>query len=361
MRSIQKFAGNFLMKSYQPIPFKSFHLLVFFLVLGFSVSAQNYNSQKRITVYPTRFEEGKTAMNNFIRKNAGRVQRKDEMQDRFTAEFVMDENRLVRLDSLVKELGWVIENSLTSQNFQQHIKQLKINIQEEEQEQERLREQIKQPGNTPEQKLQFQNRIDNSIGNKKRQLQELRNYEDYDSLAFITLNLYDEITYPTGNNKIAFVNMPGVEYSLLFPENPKTGVSNDLYQGYLIKYLFTRGKSYLDLGVYKAVNNNLTDSTLINELFLINFGQDFYPKHFGRGKRKYLNLYTCYQVGGFIINRNNDKGNTFNPNLNLGIGVELFKSKHILLDNKVTYFLPLNELNRNLRSITYNASLNFVF
>src|SRR5688572_2791995 len=341
--------------------FKCFSILLFFIIFGYTGQAQNYNSQKRVTIYATRFDESKTAMNNFIRKHAGRVQRKDEMQDRFTAEFVMAENQLVRLDSLIPNLGWVIENSLTSQNFQQNIRQLKINVQDEEQEQQRLRELMQQPGTTPEQKTQFQNRIDNSVANKKRQLQELRNYEDYDSLAFITINLYDEITYPTGNQKIAFVNMPGVEYSILIPENPKVGVSNNMYQGYLIKYLFTRGKSYLDLGVYKAVDNNRNDSTLINELFLINFGQDFYPRHFGRGKRKYLNLYTCYQIGGFIINRNNDKGNTFNPNLNLGIGVELFKSKHILLDNKVTYFLPLNELNRNLRSITYNASLNFVF
>lgn len=325
------------------------------------LSAQNYNSQKRITIYATRFAESKNAMNAFIRKNAVRLQRKDELQERFTAEFILPENRLMSLDSLAPTLGWVTENSLTSQNFLQNIRQLKINIQDETEETERLRNLINQPGITPEQKAQYQNRIDNSLSNRKRQQQELRNFEDFDSVAFVAINIYDEITYPTGNSKIAFVNMPGFEYSLLIPENPKFGTSHDLYQGYLIKYLFTRGKSYLDLGVYKAVNNNFSDSTLISELFLINFGQDFYPRHFGRGKRKYLNLYTCYQIGGFIINRNNDKNNTFNPNLNLGLGVELFKSKHILVDNKVSYFLPLNELNRNLRSLSYSASLNFVF
>ncbi|MBK0402832.1 hypothetical protein I5M27_07525 [Adhaeribacter sp. BT258] len=283
------------------------------------------------------------------------------MAERISAEFVMPEHYLTALDSLIPSLGWVVDNSLTSQDFQQHIRQIKINLQDEAEEQNRLQEQLRQPALEPAQKQQLQSRIENSLSNRKRLQQELRNYEDYDSLVFVAINIYDEITYPTGNRKITFVNMPGVEYSLLIPENPKAGTSNDLYQGYLIKYLFTRGKSYLDLGVYKAVDNNRADSTRINELFLINFGQDFYPRHFGRGKRKYLNLYTCYQIGGFIINRNNDKHNTFNPNLNIGLGVEIFKSKHILVDNKISYFLPLNELNRNLRSLSYNASLNFVF
>ena len=348
-----------------PMPFRKFSFVLFLLSLclfsAIKGQAQNYNSQKRVTIYATRFEESKQAMNNFIRQHAERVQRKDEMQERFTAEFILDESKLSRLDSLIPKLGYAIENSLSSQNFQQNIRQLKQNMLDETEEQQRLRGFLNSPNYTQEQKNQYQNRLDNSLANQKRQLQELRNYEDYDSLAFVTVNIYDEVTYPTGNQKISFVNMPGLEFSVLMPENPKVGASAEQYQGYLIKYLFTRGKSYLDLGVYKAVDNNRTDSTLINELFLINFGQDFYPKHFGRGKRKYLNLYTCYQIGGFIINRNNDKHNTFNPNLNLGIGVEIFKSKHVLLDNKITYFLPLNELNRNLRSLTYNASLNFVF
>ncbi|MFC5270057.1 hypothetical protein [Adhaeribacter terreus] len=334
-----------------------------FLFIGseIKVFAQNYNSQKRATVYATHFPESKAKINKFIRQHSIRIQKKEEMAERISAEFVMPENNLAALDSLIPSLGWVVENALTSQDFQQHIRQIKINLQDEAEEQNRLQEQLRQAALEAAQKQQLQSRLENSLHNRKRLQQELRNYEDYDSLVFVAINIYDEITYPTGNRKIAFVNMPGIEYSLLFPENPKTGTSNDLYQGYLIKYLFTRGKSYLDLGVYKAVDNNRADSTLINELFLINFGQDFYPRHFGRGKRKYLNLYTCYQIGGFIINRNNDKHNTFNPNLNIGLGVEIFKSKHILIDNKVSYFLPLNELNRNLRSLSYNASLNFVF
>jgi hypothetical protein len=336
-------------------------MLILTVGINCGVVAQHYNSQKRATVYATDFPESKAAVNQFIRKTSVRIQRKEETPEKITAEFVMLEKYLPALDSLLPALGWAIENTLSSEDFQQQIRQIKANLQDEQADQVLLQEQLRQPGLEPNQKQLLQNRLDNSLANRKRLQQELLNYANYDSLAFVTLQLYDEVTYPTGNQKINFVNMPGFEFSLLFPENPKTGTSTDLYQGYLIKYLFTRGKSYLDLGVYKAVDNNLADSTLINELFLINFGQDFYPKHFGRGKRKYLNLYTCYQVGGFIINRNNDKNNTFNANLNLGLGIELLKTRHILIDNKVSYFLPLNELNRNLRSICYSASVNFVF
>ena len=125
--------------------------------------------------------------------------------------------------------------------------------------------------------------------------------------------------------------------------------------------MFTRGKSYFNLGVYRAIDNNTADTSLINELFMMNFGQDFYPRNFGRGKRRFLNLYTGYQIGGFISNQNNNKNSVFIPNANLSFGVELIKTKHILVDNKVSYFLPLNELNRNMRGILYQASFNFVF
>jgi hypothetical protein len=337
-------------------------LLLFISCLGSSpLLAQNYNSQKRINIYAARFSDARSSMNRFILKNAIRVQRKEELLERFTADFILPEKYLPSLDSLALTLGYVTENTLTSQDPQLRTKQYRTSIQDETENQQRLREQLQSPGLEPQQKQNLQSRLDQSEANLKRLRQELSNYEDYYYQAQVVVNIYDEVTYPTGNSKISFVNMPGVEYSMLFVENPKAGLSAERYQGYLIKYLFTRGKSYLDLGVYKAVNNNRSDSTLVNELFLINFGQDFYPRHFGRGSRKYLNLYTCYQVGGFIANRNDERKERFIPNLNLGIGVEIYKTKHLLLDNKISYFIPLDQVNRNFRSLAYNLSLNFVF
>ena len=42
--------------------------------------------------------------------------------------------------------------------------------------------------------------------------------------------------------------MPGFEYSVFMPENPKAGISATCYNGYMLKYLFTRGKSYVTVG-----------------------------------------------------------------------------------------------------------------
>jgi hypothetical protein len=133
-----------------------------------------------------------------------------------------------------------------------------------------------------------------------------------------------------------------------------------VYQGYAIKYLFTRGKSYLNLGVYKPQIKQ-EGPEFVDELFIINFGQDFYPRNFGRGRRRYLNLYSSYQVGGFIMNRPGDAKNEFIPNLNLGLGVELLKTRHVLIDTKGSYFIPLHQKSRELRGLLGQASFNFVF
>lgn len=99
----------------------------------------------------------------------------------------------------------------------------------------------------------------------------------------------------------------------------------------------------------------------LSELFLINFGQDFYPKHFGRGKRKFLNLYTGYQIGLMIPHRNNDQITSAIWDIDLSMGLELIKTRNILIDTKANYFLPLSNTNYNLRGFLYAASFNFVF
>ena len=48
--------------------------------------------------------------------------------------------------------------------------------------------------------------------------------------------------------------MPGFEYSVFMPENPKAGISATCYNGYMLKYFFTRGKSYVTVGAFKAVD-----------------------------------------------------------------------------------------------------------
>jgi hypothetical protein len=110
------------------------------------------------------------------------------------------------------------------------------------------------------------------------------------------------------------------------------------------------------LQIYDSLKANT-----INEFFTFEFGQDFYTRYFGRGNRKFFNLYSGYAIGGAIINRWDDKNTRFAAFTNLSMGVEILKTKHILIDTKGSYFLPLADINRNTRGIMLSASFNFVF
>lgn len=154
----------------------------------------------------------------------------------------------------------------------------------------------------------------------------------------------------------SWVNMPGIEGSLLFTEQPKRGVSPKYMIGYNLKYLFNYKKSYAVLGLYKSVGR--VDNTSVNETYIFALGQDFYSRRLGRGQRKFLNLYTSFNLGFYISSSETKKSNSWF--VNPFIGIELFKSKNIIIDNKIGYFLPFQN-NRNQRGALYNLSFNFVF
>ncbi|MCB2377414.1 hypothetical protein LGH70_07470 [Hymenobacter sp. BT635] len=319
-----------------------------------------FETQKRLSVGVTKFAEARTALKAFISSRAAWVQKQEETPDQLTAEFTLPTRRLGQLDSLAATLGFVLENNLNAHTLGPRQQELQDEEKTQADDLAATREQLrtgKPPKEEREALLRQAERQETSL---RRTQQKLAALTSNQGLAYVSLRLYDEVSFPTGNRKVSFVNMPGVEYSYLRLDNPKPGLTSRAYQGYAIKYMFTRGKSYFNLGVYKPLTKSEGEE-FVNELFVINFGQDFYPRNFGRGRRKFLNLYTSYQLGGFILNRNNDQGNEFIPNLNLGLGVELLKTRHILLDTKASYFVPLYSRSRDLRGILGQASFNFVF
>lgn len=113
------------------------------------------------------------------------------------------------------------------------------------------------------------------------------------------------------------------------------------------------------IGSYKSVNEDKSDRNAFSEMFMLGFGQDFYSRHLGRGNRKFLNLYSGYSVGDVYCTGTDSKLNTVY--LAPSIGLELFKNKYFLVDTKVNYFIPITANNRNMRGLSYNLSLNFVF
>ncbi|MDZ4666498.1 MAG: hypothetical protein SGJ00_01320 [bacterium] len=338
--------------------------LIFLVGIIFTAKAQEAPSNKTIQVYVSKLDESSSKLNLFIKRNKALISNTDYSTTRYYCEFFIDLNLLSSVDSLANKLGYITQNTFNTENIQQKVKERENKIEKLKFENKIYTNQLKDTllPNSNRNTESIYNKISHNLSTIANLEVEVNQYNKnvYDSLCSVKFTINDELSTPN-NSRVSFVNMPGIEYGLLKIENPTTGISSSLYQGLSVKYMFTRGKSYFNLGVYKVLENNLSDTSLINELFLINFGQDFYPRNFGRGKRKYLNLYTGYQVGGFITNQNNNKNSVFVPNVNLSIGIEFLKTKNILIDNKVSYFLPLNEMNRNLRGILYQASFNFVF
>ncbi len=166
----------------------------------------------------------------------------------------------------------------------------------------------------------------------------------------VDITLYEDIGTPqTSNNfgDVQFVNMPGVGATQLFIENPLKNISSAVYRGYEVKYLFTRGKSYAVFGSMKAQNvPSIHSDSLFTDLFMYGFGQDFYPRHSG------------YRVGGTFASAKNMSKHFLYATPHLGI--EIVKTKYILLDVDAGYYIPFYQ-NNNLRGVQINASFNFLF
>ncbi len=338
-----------------------FSSLILFGLVSTAYS-QERSTSKKIQVYVTKLKFSSEQLAKFINQKNGLVYKTDFSTNRYHTEFLIPIDDINALDSFANTLGYITLNVYNSENIQEKINQLKKQKESLVYENSLYTKQLADSVITGTKASEWSNKINNnlqlitSLEININQLEQNAN----DKMCNVIFTINDEMSTPNYSG-VSFVNMPGIEYGYLHIENPKAGLSAKAYHGATIKYMFTRGKSYFNLGAYTSLKNNRTDSTLINELFLVQFGQDFYPRNFGRGKRKFLNLYTGYQLGCFITNQNNGSNSKVIPNANLSFGVELIKTKHILVDNKVSYFLPLDEWNRNLRGVLYHASFNFVF
>lgn len=177
--------------------------------------------------------------------------------------------------------------------------------------------------------------------------------------AEATISIKEERITPAGNDKedVKFVNMPGGEYVFLAVENDKAGLSSKYYQGYGLKYVFTKGKTNVAITTLKS-DGGTSDSSTVSEIFLYSFGQDFYPIRKNTEGISFFNLYTGYDLGGMLASTETESHNHWFADVN--IGLELFKSSRALLDARGSYFLPFYE-NRNLRGIMGRISLNIVF
>lgn len=191
----------------------------------------------------------------------------------------------------------------------------------------------------------------------------IKNLEASIGKISLTVILKREMTTPKNGRRVKFVNMPGFEYSIFRPENPKPGLAADSYNGYNIKYVFTQGKSHVTVGVFKA-DNVADSSSCYKDIFNFSYGQDFYSRHMGRGGRRFLNVYSGYNIGFQVYTSEKKTAYTSEKKtlktiyLSPSVGCEIYKNNFMLWDFKVNYVLPFSH-NYDLRGLQFATSLNF--
>ncbi len=322
-----------------------------------------YMNEQEYTVYSSDYKLVKERLKSFIRQKNYTLIKQEETKNSHYYEFNIPTGDIRVVDSVTTGLGYVSNKQLTSFNNQEKLEAAQIDLafqENKKKEFELMLAKMDSVGSTKYyQHWEKIREIEIDIAQAKKKIGQL---EKTSPLYRVKINIHNEISNPS-NTRISFVSMPGLQYSCLITENPKPGISNAIYQGASLKYLFTKGKSYFLLGILKS-NAPISDDSLAykttTELFNISFGQDFYSKRFGRGSRKFFNLYATYQTGISILYA--PKSTITVPFANPGLGIELFKNKNILVDCNAYYFLPLSDdVNRNLRGLHANLSFNFVF
>lgn len=337
------------------------NLLAALTMLTFSANAQNDSSNIatdiEIEIQTTDFGNSRKKINDFLVANNVTIQSQFESKSLLTLKFNADENLYHAYDSLLNTLGFISLKRIKSENNADKIAQINHEIAYLKQKKDSYLERLKKT----DEKIEAYS----SLWNETKQIEEkiffkeseLLGMGNQDHIFSVKVDINDEVTSPE-NTRISFVNMPGFEYSYLNIESPKPGISAASYNGYFLKYLFTKGKSYATFGAYTNRNIKDEDSSTISEMFLIGFGQDFYSRHLGRGSRKFFNLYSGYTIGGAMTSSKSTNSSTVY--LTPIVGIELFKNKFLLIDNNVKYFIPFGEI-KNLRGVSYNVSINFVF
>lgn len=323
-------------------------------------NSDNYASVNRLTfsIYSLEYKEGKKQIEAYIKKNNFTITNQNETKNSHHYEFTATGKNIPGIDSLCNSLGYVSNKNLDSYNNDTKLADTRLELELLEKrkvEYEKLLVRIDSVKSAKYyehwEKIQ---EIETQIYNTRKKINQLENVSDQYE---VTINMNDEQSSPT-SSKVNFVHMPGAEFVYQITENPKAGISYDAYQGYFLKYLFTKGKSYVSLGALKAIDPNKEENGY-DELFCMTFGQDWYSRYLGRGNKKFLNLYIGYQAGAFIAY--NDHSNKTIPFASPSTGIELFKNKYFLIDSNVNYFLPLSGENRNLRGWRLAGSVNFTF
>jgi hypothetical protein len=332
-------------------------VLIYVVLNGYyqHVLGQNYNLE--LSIYVKAYESAKKDFEKVLAAFEPNIITIEESGDKYSGQqirfiFQTDSAGIMAISDKANSIGVVTMRNYRSINIQERLELLSIDIRYLE---EMIIYYQKQPAQEQEKKNIYINEV---FENEKKLFKLKKEKEKLESGVHIyygSVFLAEEHYTPKTTN-IDFVNMPGAEYRVLRIETQHPNLSAAFYRGGGLRYMFTRGKSAVSVGVLKA--ENFSSETAFTELFYFNFGQDFYSRYLGRGRRRFLNVYTGYTAGGVFATGNARKRTFFQ--ITPHIGIELFKSRHVLLDLNAGYLIPFYE-NRNLRGWTGGVSFNFVF
>ncbi len=303
------------------------------------------------------FQEAIGKVSAFIAAENFDVTSQNQNNSSFTANLVLTKEQLAKWNSFILTFGYLSMNNINVIDNTANVEAAIDNLNNAQRQLKNAKERLAQTKVGDENYNTYFSDRNNWESNVQTYRRNLRNILATNNLATVSLTIIDEM-YTPQDTRIAYVNMPGVEYSYLKIDEPLDTVSNSAYQGVLLKYVFTRGKSFANLGAYKTTAPASPDRKHFSEMFIFGFGQDFYTRHFGHGNNRFLNMYTTYTIGGLLAS--NESRKLFSPYIAPGVGVELFKNKYVLIDTKASYFVPFKDV-RHMRGLSLSASFNFVF
>ncbi|MEO0469955.1 MAG: hypothetical protein AAF206_10080 [Bacteroidota bacterium] len=300
-------------------------------------------------------EKVKKELNDFLQDQKIIPDKLDEYQTRFNARFSLSEASYFTFVVIMEKWGAIQSRKMASVNYTKRLASIDEEIQQLEKEKSEYESLLKQIEIQSASYAQYWERLE-LTKTELRQKNRLRTeWAESDKKFDVALQV-SERNYLSTEPDFSFVNMPGIQFSYLLPANSADGLYPEAMVGYGIKYLMNRRKTYLELGLFQAVGEN--QSVRYDELYKFGIGQDFYSAHLGRGTRRSFNLYSGFNLGVFILT--GDEENITSWYVTPSIGLEIFKSKNILLETKMGYFLPFRE-NRNMRGFLLDASFNIVF
>lgn len=343
--------------------------ILFFANFSLIFSQEDDMMSQTITVviYPKDIDKSKALLKNLIDSTKSQTISYVEGNaynygaEKISVTIWSNKNGYDAIDKSLSRLGRIDNKQLSTTNNSAELKSIEAEIKFNTEQKNSFQQELERIDKSSQNYTNYWN----DVRTKERVIFELEkrstDMKNKANLFVFNITLSEDIGTPQQNRKwnVQYVNMPGLEYSYLRVDNPQKGISANEYQGAGIKYLFTRGKSFITFSVMKNTST-ISDSSTFRELFTYGFGQDFYPHHFGGGKRKFLNLYTGYNVGGIFAT--SDASSMGIPYITPNVGLEIYKNKYILFDSKVGYFIPIDKnTNFHLRGILTNVSFNFVF